>query len=77
MPVFTAEESAIDVDGAQPAEFVVAAARPRGALPGWLALPTVGAVAAVGTLLGGAAPMVGAPVFAVVFGIAIEVVPAL
>jgi uncharacterized integral membrane protein (TIGR00698 family) len=75
MPVFAVEDAATETSGAQPAG--KAAARPRRAIASLQALlPGVGLVAAVAagaTLLGGVAPVVGAPVFAVVTGIAIAV----
>jgi uncharacterized integral membrane protein (TIGR00698 family) len=75
--VSVAERVEPDVDSAQATE-VVTASRPASALgrvrvrvPGVLC---AAAVAALATLLGGLAPVVGAPVFAVVSGMAIAVV---
>ena len=78
MPVSAVEEAATEVGGTQPAGVWVAASRPGRAFAGLRALlPGVGWVAVVAagaTLLGGVAPVVGAPVFAVLSGIVIAVV---
>jgi uncharacterized integral membrane protein (TIGR00698 family) len=78
VPVFTVEHPPAETAGAQSAGVSVVASRPGSTLAGLRAvLPGVGCVAAVtagATLLGGVAPLVGAPVFAVVSGIAIAVV---
>jgi uncharacterized integral membrane protein (TIGR00698 family) len=81
VPVSTVEDAATETGGAQPAGVLVVlavASPPRRALAGLRALlpgvSCVGALAAGATLLGGAVPVVGAPVFAVLSGIAIAVV---
>ena len=78
MPVFTIEDAATRT-GAAPATGVSAVPpRPKSVIAGLRALlpgvSCVAAVAAGATMLGGLAPLVGAPVFAVMTGIAIAVV---
>jgi uncharacterized integral membrane protein (TIGR00698 family) len=78
MAVSTVEDAATATGGTQPVGVSVAAWRPRRALAGLRALlpgvSCVAVVAAGATLLGGVAPVIGAPVFAVLSGIAIAVV---
>jgi uncharacterized integral membrane protein (TIGR00698 family) len=80
MPVSAVEDAATETTAAQPSAIVVHAPRRRRALAGVRALfpgvSLVAAVAAGATLLGGLAPVVGAPVFAVLSGIAIATVRA-
>ena len=77
MPVSTAEDAATKTGGAQPTGVSVVVCGLRRVLAGWRALlPGISCVAAVATgatMLGGVAPVVGAPVFAIVSGIAIAV----
>jgi len=77
MPVSTVEDAATKTGGAQPTGASVVVSGLRRALAGWRALipgiSCVAAVAAGATMLGGVAPVVGAPVFAVLSGIAIAV----
>jgi uncharacterized integral membrane protein (TIGR00698 family) len=78
MPGSTVEYATRQTDAAQPAEVLMPTSRPRRTLADLGALlpgfGCVAAVAAAATLLGGLAPMVGAPVIAVLSGIVIAVV---
>jgi uncharacterized integral membrane protein (TIGR00698 family) len=75
--VLTLDDAATETGRAQ-ATGVSRTSRPAGVLGGWLALvpgiSCVAVVAAGATLLGGVAPLAGAPVFAILAGIAIAVV---
>ncbi len=78
MPASTVEETVTETVGAQSAEPSAALTRPRRAFAGfWALVPGVSCVAVVAagaTLLGSVIPVVGAPVIAVLAGIAIAVV---